>query len=380
MYLIITHTTLEKPQVIRIAHLCEIDPDAVVGKLLRVWAWFQRHADTPPEVSDAVEPGHIPGVGVDAVDLLVRTPGFGDAMVQVGWLNEDDHGLRMPDFAKYTSLQARQRAKERDKKRRQRAGSRAFAGGKVVDDAGELAGTDIGTKGGTSRGQEGDGNRDPDSDSDSDTTTIPPPPPEGTPAAGDGGGGLPFGGEEKRQRADRATVSPVRYWLIRCGVQGQALDQCEDRLGDLSSDDVVSWLGEVLRDTSTARNPGAVAASRVLRPAYADLCAAISASASKSNRPPPRGGVSDPTPDQLDDWEVSQQRAALHRRLSDELDAERFEQLVDELAAQTPYLAGVVERIRKQTPDHSEQIAKLRTAAAVVASVGAHLAEQEVGT
>jgi hypothetical protein len=33
-------TTLDKPEVCQIADLADIDPDAVVGKLMRVWGWL----------------------------------------------------------------------------------------------------------------------------------------------------------------------------------------------------------------------------------------------------------------------------------------------------------------------------------------------------
>ena len=35
--------TPDKPEVFAIAARLDIDPDAVVGKLIRVWSWFDTH-------------------------------------------------------------------------------------------------------------------------------------------------------------------------------------------------------------------------------------------------------------------------------------------------------------------------------------------------
>lgn len=38
-------TTLDKPEVCQLADLAGIDPDAVVGKLMRVWGWFDQQTE-----------------------------------------------------------------------------------------------------------------------------------------------------------------------------------------------------------------------------------------------------------------------------------------------------------------------------------------------
>lgn len=38
-------TTLDKPEVCQIADAADIDPDAAVGKLMRVWGWFDQQTE-----------------------------------------------------------------------------------------------------------------------------------------------------------------------------------------------------------------------------------------------------------------------------------------------------------------------------------------------
>ena len=56
----------EDPTVISIAADLHLTEDAVVGKLLRLWAWADRH----------LVDGYAPGVTASWVDDLVRAPGF----------------------------------------------------------------------------------------------------------------------------------------------------------------------------------------------------------------------------------------------------------------------------------------------------------------
>lgn len=104
----IERATLEKPEVLEIAEVLGLDPDTVIGKLLRVWFWF----DEQTENGNAV--------GVTSVTLLKRicnmtgVQGFGEAMQKVGWLN----GTAMPNFERHTSESAKKRALTRKRVKR----------------------------------------------------------------------------------------------------------------------------------------------------------------------------------------------------------------------------------------------------------------------
>ena len=92
--------TPEKPEVEAMADQLKIDPDAVFGKLFRIWSWFDDHT----------EKGDAPSVTRALLDRMSGVTGFGDAMVDVGWLVESDHGLVIPNFDRHNGKTAKNRA------------------------------------------------------------------------------------------------------------------------------------------------------------------------------------------------------------------------------------------------------------------------------
>jgi hypothetical protein len=92
--------TSDKPEVWQIAQELGIDPDAVVGKLLRVWAWFDQHT----------EDGNAPSVTKNVLDRSVGVTGFCNAVVSVGWLGEEDGVLSITNFTHHNGETAKKRA------------------------------------------------------------------------------------------------------------------------------------------------------------------------------------------------------------------------------------------------------------------------------
>ena len=90
----------DKPEVHAMAGMLQIDPDAVVGKLLRVWQWFDKHTTD----------GNAFGVTYSLLDRITNVTGFSEAMVFVGWLEQKDKILHMPKFDRHTSQSAKTRA------------------------------------------------------------------------------------------------------------------------------------------------------------------------------------------------------------------------------------------------------------------------------
>ena len=90
----------DKPEVHAIAGMLNIDPDAVVGKLIRVWQWFDKHTTN----------GNAYGVSYLLPDRIAGVAGFGEAMAFVGWLEQQDKNLVMPKFDRHTSESAKARA------------------------------------------------------------------------------------------------------------------------------------------------------------------------------------------------------------------------------------------------------------------------------
>jgi len=93
-------TLPDKPEVHYIANALKLDPDAVIGKLLRVWAWFDMHTEN----------GNALGVTFSLVDRLTSVAGFGEAMQFAGWLEQHDKVLCMVNFDRHTSESAKKRA------------------------------------------------------------------------------------------------------------------------------------------------------------------------------------------------------------------------------------------------------------------------------
>ena len=95
--------TPDKPEIFEMAELLSIDPDAVLGKLIRVWCWVDSNS------SD----GHIKSVTPVLIDRLTMSQGFADAMTSVGWLEENS----IPNFARHLGESAKKRAKDSERKR-----------------------------------------------------------------------------------------------------------------------------------------------------------------------------------------------------------------------------------------------------------------------
>jgi hypothetical protein len=90
----------DKPEIHAMAGMLGIDPDAVVGKLIRVWQWFDKHTTD----------GNAHGVSFALVDRVTSVSGFGESMSFVGWLEQHDKTLVMPRFDRHTSKSAKTRA------------------------------------------------------------------------------------------------------------------------------------------------------------------------------------------------------------------------------------------------------------------------------
>jgi hypothetical protein len=100
--------TSDKPEVWQIAESLGIDPDAVVGKLIRVWAWFDQ------QTLDGNAKGNAASVTKSAtmalLDRKVGVTGFCAAMVSVGWMLEDGVAVTLPNFDRHNGKTAKTRA------------------------------------------------------------------------------------------------------------------------------------------------------------------------------------------------------------------------------------------------------------------------------
>jgi len=77
-----------------------IDPDAVIGKLLRVWAWFDEQS----------EHGNALSVSKLLLDRRVGVSGFCDSMIMCGWMTEEGKEVHLPNFDRHNGKTAKNRS------------------------------------------------------------------------------------------------------------------------------------------------------------------------------------------------------------------------------------------------------------------------------
>lgn len=92
--------TPDKPEVWAIAASLNIDPDAVFGKMIRVWGWFDQHT----------EEGNAPSVTKMLLDRTVGVTGFCDAVCEAGWMKDEGGLISLPNFDRHNGKTAKTRA------------------------------------------------------------------------------------------------------------------------------------------------------------------------------------------------------------------------------------------------------------------------------
>jgi hypothetical protein len=96
----VEHATPDKPEVYTMATILGIDPDAVVGKLIRFWAWCDQQSifGNALTVTDSV------------LDRITHQPGFSDALRKVAWLEVRSGSLQVPRFDRHNGQTSKARA------------------------------------------------------------------------------------------------------------------------------------------------------------------------------------------------------------------------------------------------------------------------------
>jgi len=92
----------------------KLDPDAVVGKLVRLWSWAEVSRINANAMS----------ITLEFLDKLVGKKGFGAALMKAGWLREADGVMQFPNFGRHNgpagkgrALTAQRVSRHREKKR-----------------------------------------------------------------------------------------------------------------------------------------------------------------------------------------------------------------------------------------------------------------------
>lgn len=97
--------TSDKPEVFIIAEQLDIDPDAVVGKLLRVWAWFDAHSTQ----------GNAPSVTKTLLDRITGVTNFCKALIDAGWMLDSGGILTITNFTRHNGKTSKNRALARNR-------------------------------------------------------------------------------------------------------------------------------------------------------------------------------------------------------------------------------------------------------------------------
>ena len=100
-WLKLDHTTPDKPEVLAITlAMGWDDSDLTVGKLFKLWRWFDQHTVD----------GNAPSVSTALLDRVIGVSGFCNSVASVGWLVVDGSRLTLPNFDKHNGQTAKDRA------------------------------------------------------------------------------------------------------------------------------------------------------------------------------------------------------------------------------------------------------------------------------
>jgi hypothetical protein len=89
----------DAPEIIEIVELTGLMDDAVVGKVARIWSWFDRHTENGTA-----------RITLAYLNHLVSCPQFAEAMCAVGWLLVNGRHVQLPRFDRHNGQTAKARA------------------------------------------------------------------------------------------------------------------------------------------------------------------------------------------------------------------------------------------------------------------------------
>jgi hypothetical protein len=120
----------EKPEVLAItAAMGWEDPDLTVGKLMRVFRWFDQHTTD----------GNAAGVTCPLLNRLIGVAGFAESLAACGWLVVSDTGLTLQKFERHNGESAKSRAQTAKRVATHRGNAKANAAVSAPSDDGNAA-------------------------------------------------------------------------------------------------------------------------------------------------------------------------------------------------------------------------------------------------
>lgn len=90
-WILVNILTPEKIEVWQMSKILELHVDAVIGKLVRVWIWFYKYDNC-----------QAPEIMKEYLNYLVESESFCDAMIEVGWMIQDNGVIFLPNIERHT--------------------------------------------------------------------------------------------------------------------------------------------------------------------------------------------------------------------------------------------------------------------------------------
>jgi hypothetical protein len=104
------HATLDKPEVLELAELLHVSHGDALLLCLRFWVWLDQQSDDGAIGRRSCRrDGRRGGVSKTALDALMRCPGITNALIYVGWLEEVDGVLAVPNFGRHNGETSKKR-------------------------------------------------------------------------------------------------------------------------------------------------------------------------------------------------------------------------------------------------------------------------------
>jgi hypothetical protein len=96
----------EDPRVLQLSDICRTEVEHTVGLLVRFWSWADRHTTDGTGLR----------ITTARIDRLVNMPGFGPALLEIGWLEGTEGDYTIPRFLRHNGESAKARALESEAK------------------------------------------------------------------------------------------------------------------------------------------------------------------------------------------------------------------------------------------------------------------------
>ncbi|TKK23411.1 hypothetical protein EcCFBP13530_04435 [Enterobacter cancerogenus] len=107
--------TPDKPEIFLISEKLNIDPDMVLGKLIRLWVWADQqiaisNANSVTDSEQKERKSNASVLSKIAIDRIAFMPGFADALIYAGWLIQEGDSLFFVNFEKHNGKSSKNRA------------------------------------------------------------------------------------------------------------------------------------------------------------------------------------------------------------------------------------------------------------------------------